>query len=101
MIDQEEPRTDRPTAPPSRSSGSGRSEPVWRHSSYSQGADQTCVDVAFTEPAVAVRDSKDTEGPILCFTPREWHVFLLGVRAGEFDLPGSPPHLPGSPQTVA
>jgi len=51
----------------------------WRHSSCSQGADQTCVDVAFLGDVVAVRDSKDPSGPILHFSPAEWQVFLCGV----------------------
>jgi hypothetical protein len=36
---------------------------------------------------VLVRDSKVPGGPVLSFTAREWLVFLLGARAGEFDLP--------------
>ena len=35
--------------------------------------------------AVAVRDSKDPEGPKLVFTPDEWRAFAAGVRDGEFD----------------
>ncbi len=61
----------------------------WRRSSFSQGSDQTCVDVAFAGTAVMVRDSKNPAGPTLCFTAHEWDVFLRGVEAGEFDLPGS------------
>jgi hypothetical protein len=34
---------------------------------------------------IGVRHSKDTEGPVLRFTPDEWHAFLGGVRNGEFD----------------
>lgn len=64
----------------------------WRHSTCSQGADQTCVDVAFTGEVVAVRDSKEPSGPLLRFTPAEWRVFLCGVKAGEFELPSDPPH---------
>jgi hypothetical protein len=33
---------------------------------------------------VAVRDSKDREGPALVFTPQQWRAFLDGVRTGEF-----------------
>jgi hypothetical protein len=36
---------------------------------------------------VAVRDSKNPDGPKLVFTPSEWKAFLGGVRTGEFDLP--------------
>ncbi|WP_327048120.1 DUF397 domain-containing protein [Microbispora sp. NBC_01189] len=35
---------------------------------------------------IAVRDSKDPEGPALLFTPAEWAAFLDGVRAGEFEI---------------
>jgi hypothetical protein len=34
---------------------------------------------------IGVRDSKDSEGPVLRFTSGEWHAFLGGVRNGEFD----------------
>jgi hypothetical protein len=60
---------------------------TWRRSSFSRGADKTCVDVAFAAGEVAVRDSKDPAGPVLRFSPREWEVFLLGVRNDEFDAP--------------
>ncbi|GAA4535211.1 DUF397 domain-containing protein [Pseudonocardia xishanensis] len=62
-------------------------EPTWQRSSYSQGSDQTCVDVAISAIAVHVRDSKDPDGPILRFSTVEWAVFLRGVHGGEFELP--------------
>ncbi|WP_433515498.1 DUF397 domain-containing protein [Nonomuraea sp. CA-143628] len=45
-----------------------------------------CVEVAMGENVVAVRDSKDPEGPVLYFSGEEWGAFLSGVYAGEFDL---------------
>ncbi len=45
-----------------------------------------CVEVAFVDEQVAVRDSKDRQGPVLIFTPLEWEAFVGGVRVGEFDL---------------
>ena len=55
--------------------------------SFSNG---NCVEVAsLPGGGIGVRDSKDTEGPILRFTPDEWHAFIGGVRSGEFDLFGS------------
>jgi hypothetical protein len=56
---------------------------MWRKStqSYTNG----CVEVAFVDGRVAVRDSKDPSGPVLVFTPFEWAAFLGGVRDGEFD----------------
>ncbi|GAA5068552.1 hypothetical protein HNP84_008400 [Thermocatellispora tengchongensis] len=56
----------------------------WRKSTASGGAGD-CVEVAAVT-AIAVRDSKDPDGPVLLFTTGEWEAFLFGVRAGEFDL---------------
>lgn len=59
----------------------------WRKSSRSGGNGGSCVEVATNLPGViAVRDSKDREGPALVFTPAEWQAFLAGARKGEFDL---------------
>jgi Domain of unknown function (DUF397) len=59
----------------------------WRKSSRSSNNGGNCVEVARNLPgAVALRDSKDPEGPVLTFTPDEWRVFAAGVRGGEFDL---------------
>jgi hypothetical protein len=44
-----------------------------------------CVEVAFVQGQVAVRDSKQHGGPVLVFTAHEWEAFLSGVRDGEFD----------------
>jgi hypothetical protein len=41
--------------------------------------------VAPIEGGVAVRDSKNPDGPILKYTDAEWLVFLNGVKNGEFD----------------
>ena len=43
------------------------SEIVWRKSSYSGGGGGECVEVAFPPARVAVRDSKNPEGPVLVF----------------------------------
>jgi hypothetical protein len=60
---------------------------VWRKSSYSGGNGGQCVEVATTNlpGLVAVRDSKNPDGPRLIFTPDEWHAFVSGVRDGEFE----------------
>jgi Domain of unknown function (DUF397) len=55
----------------------------WRKSSWS--STNGCVEVAFVQGQVAVRDSKNRTGPVLLFTAPEWQAFLHGVRAGEFD----------------
>jgi hypothetical protein len=59
----------------------------WRKSSYSGNGGGNCVEVAsLAGGMVAVRDSKDPDGPKLVFTPAEWEAFTAGVRDGEFDL---------------
>lgn len=58
----------------------------WRRSSYSTGSDTTCVEVSIRPTGVAVRDSKNPTGPELHFSMQEWRVFLLGVRADEFNV---------------
>ncbi len=60
----------------------------WFKSSRSGGS-QECVEVAFLDGGmVGVRDSKDTAGPALVFTPREWDAFATGAQNGFFN------HLP-------
>jgi hypothetical protein len=62
------------------------SQAIWRKSSYSGGTG--CVEVAFVDGAIAIRDSKSRTGSILLFTVPEWKAFTAGVRDGEFDPPG-------------
>jgi Domain of unknown function (DUF397) len=58
----------------------------WRKSSVSSGNGGQCVEVAGNLPGVvAVRDSKDPDGPVLVFTPGRWQAFAAGVKRGEFD----------------
>ena len=86
------PRPDDPGGSPHPLPRSPRPAQCWRRSRFSQGADATCVEVAVEERSVSVRDSKDPTGPVLRFSVAEWRVFLLGVRAGEFE-----PHDPSGP----
>lgn len=71
--------------------GQGRpgSGSPWTKSSFSF-ANGNCVEVAgLPDGGIGVRDSKNTEGPVLRFTSDEWTAFLGGVRNGEFDRFGS------------
>ncbi|WP_406312697.1 DUF397 domain-containing protein [Streptosporangium sp. NBC_01639] len=59
---------------------------IWRKSSRSSDNGGQCIEVASNLPgAVAVRDSKNPDGPALLFTPAEWRSFVGGIRAGDFD----------------
>lgn len=53
-------------------------ETQWRKSSRSS-TQANCVEVAFAGPAVGVRDSKNTDGPLLAFPDKEWTAFLRTV----------------------
>jgi hypothetical protein len=60
----------------------------WRTSTKSGGSN--CVQVAFVDEEILVRDSKDEGGSTLRFNSAEWHAFTAGVIAGEFDPSGAP-----------
>jgi hypothetical protein len=54
----------------------------WRKSSRSNSNGGDCVEVARNLPGiVAVRDSKNPDGPILTVTPGDWATFIASVRA--------------------
>ncbi|MET9338547.1 DUF397 domain-containing protein [Nonomuraea sp. NPDC003727] len=60
-------------------------EIVWRKSSFS-ALNGECVQVAHVhDGGVLVRDSKQPDVAVLCFSAGEWRAFLAGVRNGEFD----------------
>ncbi len=65
-------------------SSSERASLAWlkAHSSTANGH---CVEVAPAVGNIAIRDSKDPNGPILVYTPSEFRAFLEGARNGEFD----------------
>jgi hypothetical protein len=56
----------------------------WRKSSYS-GSQGNCVEIAALTGAVAMRDSKDPQGPALTFAPAEFTAFIRSASRGEFD----------------
>lgn len=58
----------------------------WRKSSLS-AADGNCVEVGLIlKTIVAVRDSKNPEGPVLVTSRANWHCFIDHAKSGAFDL---------------
>jgi Domain of unknown function (DUF397) len=63
------------------------SRAAWRKSSYSNGTGGSCVEIA-TLPRpegqyqIAVRDSKDPDGPVLAFTPAQWRLLTASIKVG-------------------
>jgi Domain of unknown function (DUF397) len=59
---------------------------VWRKSTRSGGAGE-CVEVAELPTSIAVRDSKNPDGPVLRFGTDAWRDFIGAVHADLFDRP--------------
>jgi hypothetical protein len=56
---------------------------IWRKASYSGTNGGGCVEVARNLPGVvAVRDSKDPNGPALILSANQWAGFLARIRSG-------------------
>lgn len=59
------------------------SKAEWRKSSRSGGNGGACVEVAGNLPGVvAVRDSKNPDGPALVLSRTQWAAFLAAVKSG-------------------
>lgn len=54
---------------------------TWVTSSYSATSGD-CVQVARTPGTLAIRDSKDPDGPILRFTPAAWQQLVEHIKTG-------------------
>jgi hypothetical protein len=51
----------------------------WRKSSYSQSPTSDCVEVALGQVGAAVRDSKNSSGPVLRFGTPAWRELLSAM----------------------
>jgi hypothetical protein len=51
----------------------------WRVSTYT-GGQGNCVEVGTSATTIAVRDTKDREGPVLLFDPAAWRVFTQRLK---------------------
>ncbi|AEW95750.1 MULTISPECIES: DUF397 domain-containing protein [Streptomycetaceae] len=63
-----------------RPTSSSEATTTWFKSSYSGGSGTECVEAAVLTEGMAVRDSKDPEGPVLTFAPGAWADFLDAIR---------------------
>ena len=61
-----------------------RDEIKWRTSTASNGSG--CVEVAFTEPAILVRDSTKRSGAVLSVPRSAWRAFIAAARDGQHDI---------------
>lgn len=55
---------------------------AWRKATKSS-TNGGCVEVADLGVEVAVRDSKQLDGPVLVFDGQAWDAFIAGVQAGD------------------
>ena len=54
---------------------------AWRTSSYSGSNGGTCIEVGAAGSAIAVRDSKNQDGPHLAFSADTWQAFTDHLKA--------------------
>lgn len=69
-----------------RTQSETQSELNWRKSTFSSGANGSCVEVAeLPGGGRAVRNSKRPDAGRVDYTADEWRAFIAGVKNGEFD----------------
>jgi hypothetical protein len=57
---------------------------VWRKASASEAG--SCVEVARHKQTIFVRDSKNSQGPVVQTTEHQWRDFLQAIKMGAYDL---------------
>jgi hypothetical protein len=66
--------------------GADLSNIIWRRASRSGANGGECVELNGCRCGIAVRDSKDPEGPKLAMSAAVWRGFTRDVKAGRYDL---------------
>jgi hypothetical protein len=63
--------------------------PQWRKSSHSGSQGTNCVEVAAVHQRrlIALRDSKNPDGPVLAFNSSEWSILLGAIKSGRLGRP--------------
>jgi predicted secreted Zn-dependent protease len=56
---------------------------TWRTALNCDGG--SCVEVAADQNVIWIRNSRQPDGPLLQYTPEEWHEFASGIKKGDFD----------------
>jgi hypothetical protein len=56
---------------------------TWRTAISCNGG--ACVQVAATQQGILLGNSRQPAGPVLSYTPDEWHEFVVGIKKGDFD----------------
>ena len=59
---------------------------TWRKSTRSSGGGSNCVQVAHLPGHIAIRDSKNPEGPALIVTPTAFQELADRMRHGTFNV---------------
>lgn len=57
----------------------------WRKSGRSGSSGGNCVELAALSQAIAVRDSKDADGPVLAFGRPAFRALAREIRTGRYD----------------
>jgi hypothetical protein len=52
----------------------------WRKSTHSGGTGGECIELAALPGQLLIRDSKDSEGPVLSLTAREARALICRIR---------------------
>jgi len=58
----------------------------WRKSSKSTGGGNQCVEVAVVPGSVAIRDSKDPQGPVHVISPEAFRELITSIKRGDLDF---------------
>jgi hypothetical protein len=61
------------------------SQPAWRKSSFSSGAQEECVEVASGSDGLMLFRESDRPGEIVTTTSPRWAAFIYSIKAGRFD----------------
>jgi hypothetical protein len=58
----------------------------WRKSSSSSGGGQGCVEVAVIAGSVAIRDSKNPDGPVHLVSPDSFRDLIFSIKRGDLNI---------------